>query len=301
MFMADGSFGGLVTTEIMNWTGHVLSSPRSGLGELLKRPEASRTGIYILLGEDPDVLGGQMAYIGEADNIGNRLRAHVKEENKGGKDFWDRVVILTSKDSNLTKAHARYLESRFITLATQAGRAKLVNNTNPDPTPLPEADISDMEYYVTQSQIVLPALGVNLLRTKSADSDRKADGRNTDGTTPSSPLFCMQIPGGGVAYAQEIDGEFTVLKESEARSKWASTSNLKSGSHARKDHREALLASGILSRLDNGKLVFSDNYVFSSPSAAASVVVGTESKNGRVAWKVKDSDITYGEWQTRGI
>lgn len=196
LFMADGSFGGLVTTEIMNWTGHVLSAPRSSLGELLKRSEVSRTGLYILLGEDPDILGGQMAYVGEADNIGNRLRAHVKEESRGGKDFWDRVIILTSKDSNLTKAHARYLESRFITLAVHAGRAKLVNSTNPDPLALPEADISDMEYYITQAQIVLPVLGVNLLRTKSL-VNRRIDENGLDSTAPDSPLFYMQIPGGG--------------------------------------------------------------------------------------------------------
>lgn len=49
--------------------------------------------------------------------------------------------------------------------ATQAGRAKLVNGTSPDPIALPEADVSDMEYYIDQARIVLPVLGINLLRT----------------------------------------------------------------------------------------------------------------------------------------
>jgi hypothetical protein len=39
----------------------------------------------------------------------------------GGKDFRDRAIVLTSKDANLTKAHACYLESKFISLATLAG------------------------------------------------------------------------------------------------------------------------------------------------------------------------------------
>jgi hypothetical protein len=61
-------------------------------------------------------------------------------EPRSGKDFWDRAIILTSKDANLTKAHYRYLESRFITLAVQAKRSRLVNGTALALLPLPEAD-----------------------------------------------------------------------------------------------------------------------------------------------------------------
>ena len=72
--------------------------------------------------------------------------------------------MLTSKDANLTKAHARYLESSFIALARQARRSRLVNGTAPPPLPLPEADVSDMEYFIAQAKIILPVLGVNILR-----------------------------------------------------------------------------------------------------------------------------------------
>ena len=76
--------------------------------------------------------------------------------------------MLTSKDANLTKAHARYLESRFITLAQQARRSRLINGTAPPPLPLPEADLSDMEYFISQAMIILPVLGVNILRSTAA-------------------------------------------------------------------------------------------------------------------------------------
>ena len=142
LYLADGTPGGLLTAEIMNWTGHVVAAPRSDLAGLLRRPEASRTGIYLLLGDDPDSLGGSLAYIGEGDDVGKRLYQHARAEDQGGKDFWDRAIMLTSKDANLTKAHARYLESRFITLASQARRSRLINGTAPAPLPLPEADVS---------------------------------------------------------------------------------------------------------------------------------------------------------------
>ena len=54
LFLVDGQPNGLMTAEIMNWTGHVITGPRTRLAELVKRPECDRTGIYFLVGPDPD-------------------------------------------------------------------------------------------------------------------------------------------------------------------------------------------------------------------------------------------------------
>jgi hypothetical protein len=120
LFLVDGTPGGMITAEIMNWTGHVIAASRLELDALLKRPEVSRTGIYVLIGENPKNFLEPMVYIGEGDQIKTRLLAHAKPEAQHGKDFWNRAIVFTSKDANLTKAHTRYLESRFIALATQA-------------------------------------------------------------------------------------------------------------------------------------------------------------------------------------
>lgn len=37
LFLVDGTPNGLLTAEIMNWTGHVLTGPRSKLSELVQR------------------------------------------------------------------------------------------------------------------------------------------------------------------------------------------------------------------------------------------------------------------------
>jgi len=122
--------------------------------------------------------------------------------------------VLTSKDANLTKAHARYLESRFITLARQARRSRLINGTAPAPLPLPEADISDMEYFITQAKIVLPVLGVNILRSAATADDGTA-GAASGLARASSPVFSLHVKKDGIsAQAREIDGEFTVLEGS---------------------------------------------------------------------------------------
>lgn len=43
LFLVDGKSTGLITAEIMNWTGHVLTGPRAELRKVLTRPEVSRT------------------------------------------------------------------------------------------------------------------------------------------------------------------------------------------------------------------------------------------------------------------
>lgn len=297
LFLADGTPGGLLTAEIMNWTGHVVAAPRSDLAALLQRPESKRTGIYILLGDDPNSLGGTIAYIGEGDDVSKRLYQHARPEEQGGRDFWDRAIVLTSKDTNLTKAHVRYLESRLISLAQQAKRAVLANGTAPTPLPLPEADISDMEYFIAQAKIVLPVLGVNLLRAVSTAVPVKDHADEAGGTAgEASPVFEMVLKKSGVtATAQEFDGEFTVHEGSMARAEWSGVDD------GYKRLREKLDADGTLVPSGDGKAaVFARSYVFASPSAAAAVVAG-RSANGRLEWKVQGSGISYGSWQSEGV
>lgn len=295
LFLADGTPGGLLTAEIMNWTGHVVAAPRSDLAALLKRPEATRTGIYILLGDDPDSLGGQLAYIGEGDDVSKRLYQYARSEDQNGKDFWDRAIVLTSKDANLTKAHARYLESRFITLALRASRARLTNGTTPPPIVLPEADVSDMDYFIEQAKIVLPVLGVNLFR--SPRTTLVGSRSETVESATDSPLFEMTLKKSGItATAQEVDGEFTVLEGSSARLKWTGGEG-----HSYTSLRTKLEHDGTLVPTSDGSAMrFTRNHVFASPSAAAAIVAG-RSANGRAEWLVKNTRRTYGQWETEGV
>lgn len=52
LFLVDGSPQGLITAEIMNWTEHVLTRPRTKLAELVQSLESSRTGLYLVVGSD---------------------------------------------------------------------------------------------------------------------------------------------------------------------------------------------------------------------------------------------------------
>lgn len=273
LFLADGTPGGIITAEIMNWTGHVLWAPRSRLADLIRRPEAARTGIYFLTGADPDGAPAPRVYIGETDTIARRLAQHNKDE---AKDFWDHVCIVTSKDQNLTKAHARYLESRLIQIATEAGRAILANGTNPDYARLPEADIADMEYFIEQVRVVLPVLGLEFLRDRPT-------------LAPAAARFELSSRKHGLlAQAEEIDGDFIVRAGSQARAQCSP------GSFQVLHKR--LIDQGVLVLGEGALLRFTQDYAFSSPSLAAAVIYG-RSSNGRREWLVQGSTKTYAQWQ----
>lgn len=288
LFLVDGTPGGLSTAEITNWTGHVLTAPRSQLAELLRRHEATRTGVYLLLGDDESAIGGVRCYIGEADAVGDRLRQHHRE-----KDFWERVVVITSKDTNLTKSHGRYLESRLILLATQAARASVENSTAPGAPPLPESDASDMDYFLEQLHIVLPVLGINAFRSRATSIEPAA--------ASDSPIFRLVNARSRVdASAQQIDGEFTVLAGSKIVAEWSATgtaaTTMKAYASYRAQHQK-LIADGAISVADGVGLTTRD-IVFTSPSTAGAVSLG-RSCNGRIEWV--SSGGTFGAWESRGL
>lgn len=292
LFLVDGQPNGLMTAEIMNWTGHVITGPRTRLAELVKRPECDRTGIYFLVGPDPENSLRPLVYIGETDNVGTRLKQHNKPEDKGGKDFWEKACVITSKDPNLTKAHVKFLESLLIHNAKAVARCELVNGTAHEYGNLPEADRADMAYFLEQIRTVLPVLGFNFLREIPTSTTTPGTG---EATQDESPIFRMEIVKHGIqARGQEFEGEFFVLEGSLARSEWIATSpgygNL----------FDQLCEAGVLVDDGNGRRRFTQDQPFSSPSAAGAVVAGYN-VNGRTAWTREGSGETYGEWQDQQV
>lgn len=137
-----------------------------------------------------------------------------------------------------------------------------MNGVEPGGSSLPEADRSDMEYYIAQMELVLPALGLDVLRP--APSAAHSAQRNND-----SPTFALS--GGGYrAQMQVIDGEFVLRANSVVRA--GETPTCPHGVHQR---RETALREGLLGRMDDpASLCLQSDIAFPSPSAAAAFVYG---------------------------
>ncbi len=262
----------------------MLVSPRTKLAELAKREEITRTGIYILAGPDPENPVGEVVYIGEGDNVFKRLASHDKDEKK---EFWTRCVAVISKDLNLTKAHVRYLESRLIAMGYGSGRAKIHNGTAPPLPPMPEPDVADMEGFLEHVELVLPVLGFSFLKPKP--TVRPPSDSKSNGEADASPVFEFSS-GDANAKAQEIDGEFVVLKGSTA---------LSIPKQSWKDYRglrdQLVEEKKLVAIPDKDLLLFTEDVVLKSPSAGAAIV-NAGNANGRTSWKVEGTRQTYANW-----
>jgi Domain of unknown function (DUF4357) len=259
LYLADGRADGFRLVEKSNWTGLGLVSSRSDYPRARKRDEYTRPGVYLLTGPPSGTGLKAQLYIGEADEVRDRVDQHLKN-----KDFWTAVVAFTSKDENLNKAHVRYLEARLVQLASKAGRVELLNGTVPALPKLSEPDRADMEAYLREMLVILPLLAV--VAFEEID-------------TQAPPANRLHLKGKGAqATGADTPEGFVVYEGSLGRI------DAVPSIHAyMQTQRQRLQAEGVLVP-DGDHLRFTRAHLFDSPSTAAGVLLG-RTANGRIEWK----------------
>jgi hypothetical protein len=266
IFLADGTPEGLRVVEKSNWTGRALMTSRTLYPEVRQREEFERPAVYLLRGPAEGQGFDSRIYIGEADAARTRIDSHVR-----AKDFWTSLILFTSKDENLNKAHVRYLESRLLARAHEAKRAEIDNTNVPQAPALSEADRADAESFLEDMLLIYPVLGVSafdLLRKPSRGDPRLLlKGKDTEGEGRETP-----------------EG-FVVYEGSLARADL--TPSIQEHYKAAVRLREGLQEQGILVPVPGG-LRMTRDYLFGSPSTAAAVLLG-RTANGRIEWKDKQA------------
>jgi hypothetical protein len=256
LFLVHGSPNGLRTAELSNWSGKAIAAPRNELSLLLKREELSSPGFYFLTGVDPES-GDKAIYIGEAENVANRLKSH------SSKDFWNTATVFVSKDENLTKSHIRYIEGKLISIAIES-TSSLVVNAASSGAKLPESDAAEMDIFLQKTLQLLPVLGVTDFN-KSVETPAKE----------KDILFCKIK--GLTARGKRTSGGFTVYAGSQA------VLEHRPSAVRMKKKREELINKGLL-KSEKNHLLFTKDIEFGSPSTAAAIVRGGAS-NGLTSWK----------------
>lgn len=259
IFLATGTPDGIRIVEKSNWTGKAVVAGRSQLKDALKRPELAGPGVYILTGPGSGI--ARRIYIGESDTLSTRLNQHQSRE------FWTQFIAFASTNEGLNKASIRYLETRLVTLAREANQWEVENGPVSEEPVLSEPDRHDAEWFLGEMLQIYPLLGVDAFESAGREQSTPAE---------SDLLFLKER--GANARGREVADEFVVLEGSFARPN-------ETGSAAPyiRDLRRELLERNVL-RPEGKLLIFTQDYRFSSPSQAASVLVGGSS-NGRKAWK----------------
>ncbi|MFI0510969.1 hypothetical protein RKD19_008110 [Streptomyces canus] len=273
IFLIDGTPQGMRLTERIGWTGCCLSFSRSDYDRARHRAELQRSGVYVLVGADPQGARPVKIYVGEGEEIRTRLDAHVRE-----KDFWSSAFVLSTKDDSLNKAHIRYLEARLIAMAHAAQIATVDNATNPAALGrLSEPETADMESYLDEALTLLPLLGVTAFEIYDEPEISAAEVTSDDKAQIAGTRYRLKTQQTEAEGYSDSRG-FAVLAGALARRE----AKVMVGGYQR--IREELIADGILVPENDQQYRLTRTYIFDSPSSAASVLAGG-SKNGRTEWK----------------
>jgi len=265
IFLVDGEPNGLKTAELSNWVGQAIVIPRKKLKDIKDRQDCNKPAIYFLVGKENEEDLLTTAYIGEAENLWNRLTTH-----DNSKDFWRSAIAFVSKDNNLTKAHVKFLESRCIEIATRVKRFNLENGTKSTLPSLSESDVAEMEEFLSNLKLLLTAVGYPILQEETPKEH----------STASDPLFTCGGKG-AVANGRMTNDGFVVYKDSTATAKFSNVV-----AERNQKNIDKLIANGYLEKVNDDLFVFIKDYVFNSPSAASDIILGN-STSGWKKWKTE--------------
>lgn len=272
IFLIDGDPNGRMSCELSNWSGKAYKIPRIKIKDCTDREDLTSTGVYLLFGKDDE--GKDQVYIGEAESILKRLNQQLTS-----KDFWNEAIIFISKDENLNKAHIKYLENRLHDIAKSANRYKIDNSIIPTQSSISESDRAEMEEFIEYIKML-----VNTLGHKVFDEKREFKPKQKQET------FFIQAARGADGQGEPTSDGFVVFKNSKAAG-----STVTSMTQHFINFRQKLIDEGVL--IKKGEfLEFPEDYIFSSPSTAACIVLGRNA-NGLTEWKQKDGR-TLKEFET---
>lgn len=262
LFLVNGTADSLITAELSNWNGKAIKIPRMEVPSC-DRDDVKGAGVYFLICQEDD--GTDSVYIGEAENVQDRLIQHLRDYQSGKeKYYWNTAVFFVGRDLN--KALIRYLENRFVEIARECGRYTVLTKNTYKNTVMKESQIATMEEFIDNVKILINTLGYKVLVPVPTASD------------DTIYLYCK---GSGASAKGFVSaGGFTVLKDSVVSDHIVPSLETRGKSYF--NLRNALVNDGII--VDRS---FTRDYEFNSPSAASAVVMGHTS-NGNVDWKTAD-------------
>lgn len=262
----NGTADSIITASLSNWNGEAVKIPRIEIPNY-ERNDIRGAGVYFLFCQEED--GSNSVYIGESEDMLERLRQHIQDYKAGREVFyWNTVVAFTGHDLN--KALIRYLEDKLVADARECGRYRVLTKNTYGKTVMKEADKAVMAEFIDNVKLIIATMSYNVFAPAHKGTDN----------TSRQYFFCRVRNSDANAKGFESSGGFTVMKGSVVSSSVASSLTNNHVSYYKL--RLRLEEEGVIS-----ERIFQRDYEFSAPSAASAVVLGRTS-NGNVEWRTED-------------
>jgi hypothetical protein len=254
---------GIKLAELHNWKANILVVPRAQLSKVKEKEEINQPGIYFLFGDGSEK---PVVYIGQSENCFNRLADHNRQRSE---EEWNTALVFTG---GLHSTYVKYLESIAVKEATNVGRYEVVNGNSPSENQITEAQRITASEFFDKIQVVASFFGYQLFESaQSLTSDKTIYYLTSEHASANAQLLddgTMNV----------LKGSLARLRETQSFGGWAKAARIK------------YLGEGVIvATPDNNSYEFTQDVIFSSPSAAAATIAG-RSINGWTAWKDADGN-----------
>lgn len=160
--LESGTLDGVV--QISNKTGDdviIFSAPRKSIDELLELEQSRNFGVYLLLSD-------KKVYIGQSTDLKNRIKNHIVN-----KDWWNRVILMTSASNRFNHSDIDYLESALIDKAQLNHSLDTENKKSGNKVNIQRGDQITLDNYLEDSMFLLDFIGVTVFGKESQDKDKQ--------------------------------------------------------------------------------------------------------------------------------
>lgn len=151
LLLEDGTLKGVMCIEDSSWnSGELYSAPRESINELMSSEACNKFGVYLLLSEE-------MVYVGQSMDLATRIKQHLS-----GKDWWERAIVLTTKDDSLNRSDIDYLESVLINKANENHKLDCDNKKKGNPQKVTKFRKVELEQYLEEAFLLMELIGVSV-------------------------------------------------------------------------------------------------------------------------------------------
>ena len=148
LLLEDGTLSGIININDSAWgLGEMYAAPRESVKELAS---LDKYGVYLLLSD-------QRVYIGQSSDLERRIKQHLT-----GKDWWDRVVLLTTQDDSFTRTDIDYLESVLIDKAEKAHSLDSDNKSKGNDPKVNKFQKVNLDQYLEEAIFLMELIGINV-------------------------------------------------------------------------------------------------------------------------------------------
>lgn len=284
IFLPAGDPQGIRIASVPTRTVQVFEVPRNLVAEFLRRSESKHVCVYFLAGSDEQ--DNQLAYVGQTGDVAKRLKRHNDE-----KAFWSRVFVAVSLTNEWSQTHIAYLEWESIRQAQLAGRMSLENGNAGSRPHTPEPLLADCEEYLETIKMLLATLSFPLLEPVKRGASKASGTASADGIR-----VVLNGRGCKAEGVYSTDG-LLVLAGAHGRYMEPQPGSSYVGGHANKVRE--LADEGVIEIHDDGTTRFLRDYLFKTPSGAATTIYSSTA-NGRVEWRDKQGS-TIADIEARAL